>query len=169
MAVLISARSRNHRLLVLTLWLACLTPVFAWAQPAEDRTPVYHPELEISRLRGRDRDRRVVEDSGWRGAAMAGNFAEHSPGDQTKPEVDTEVLITYDDDNLYVAWICYDDPAEVRASFCERDNIFNDDYVILALDTFGEAAMAYEIAANPYGIQGDLLYSSAAARTSPTT
>ncbi|MBU2501047.1 carbohydrate binding family 9 domain-containing protein [bacterium] len=121
--------------------------------------PVYHPELTILPARGEITVDAELDDPGWVGAAVADNFAEHNPGDQTRPGVDTEVLVTYDQDNLYLAWICYDDPAEVRASFCERDNIFRDDYVILALDMFGEKALAYEIAANPYGLQGDLLFS----------
>ena len=43
-----------------------------------------------------------LNDPGWRNTARAGNFAEHSPGDQTRPDVDTEVMITYDDSNLYI-------------------------------------------------------------------
>jgi hypothetical protein len=123
--------------------------------------PAYHPELKISRAAGPIKIDGDVNDAGWRGAAKAANFAEHSPGNQTRPDVNTEVLITYDDDNLYVAWLCYDKPGEVRASFCERDRIFSDDNVILCLDTYGEATHAYEISANPYGIPGDLLFSSA--------
>jgi hypothetical protein len=126
----------------------------------DDFVPVYHPELTISRAAGRIDIDGELGDEGWRGAARADNFAEHNPGDQIKPAVDTEVLITYDDNNLYVAWLCYDNPDEVRASFCERDNIFSDDYVILCLDTYGDATLAYEIASNPYGIPGDLLFSS---------
>jgi hypothetical protein len=136
------------------------TPAFA-ANADDNWAPVYHPELEISRAAGPVRIDGDLEDIGWRGAARAGGFAEHNPGDQTKPDVDTEVLVTYDDDNLYVAWLCYDDPLEVRASFCERDRIFSDDYVILCIDTYGEATLAYEISSNPYGIPGDLLFSSA--------
>lgn len=124
-------------------------------------TPVYRPELTITRTSHKITIDGQLDDPGWRGAAQAVNFAEHNPGDQTKPEVDTEVFITHDDKNLYVGWVCYDDPAQVRASFCERDRIFSDDYVILCLDPFGEATLAYEIAANPYGIPGDLLFSSA--------
>ncbi len=123
--------------------------------------PVYHPELTIRRAAGPIKLDGVLDDEGWKGAAKADNFAEHNPGDQTQPAVNTEVLITYDDKNLYVAWICYDDPDEVRASFCERDRIFQDDYVILMIDPYGEATYAYEIASNPLGIPGDLLFSSA--------
>ncbi len=130
----------------------------AWADDVF--VPVYHPRLEVSRAAGPIEIDGDLGDPGWRGAAKADNFCEHNPGDQTKPDVNTEVLITYDDENLYVAWLCYDDPAEVRASFCERDRIFSDDYVILCLDTYGEATLAYEISSNPYGIPGDLLFSS---------
>lgn len=126
----------------------------------DDFNPVFHPELTIARAVGPITIDGDLSDSGWTGASEAGNFAEHNPGDQTRPAVDTRVLVTYDNDNFYVAWVCYDDPDEVRASFCERDDIFSDDYVILLLDPFGESTMAYEIAANPYGIPGDLLYSS---------
>jgi hypothetical protein len=123
--------------------------------------PVYLPQMAIFRASGAIQIDGLLDDAGWKDAAKAGNFAEHNPGDQTKPEVDTEVMLAYDDANLYVAWLCYDDPDEVRATFCERDDIFSDDYVILCIDTFGEGALAYEIAANPYGIPGDLLYSAA--------
>ncbi|UCG52974.1 MAG: carbohydrate binding family 9 domain-containing protein [Candidatus Latescibacterota bacterium] len=144
--------------LILAAWV--LHPGLA-AGADGDYTPVYHPKLKISRAAGPIKIDGELQDPGWSGAAKADNFAEHNPGDQTKPEVKTEVLITYDDDNLYVAWLCYDDPDEVRASFCERDQIFSDDYVILCLDTFGEATLAYEISSNPYGVPGDLLFSSA--------
>jgi hypothetical protein len=128
---------------------------------ADTWEPVYHPEVVVGRAAGAIRIDGDVDDPGWHGAAKASTFAEHNPGDQTRPDVDTEVLITYDDSNLYLAWFCYDDPAEVRASMCERDRIFSDDYVILCLDTFGEASLAYEISSNPYGVPGDLLFSPA--------
>ena len=77
---------------------------------AGEYTPVFRPELEISRTEGPIKVDGHLEDPGWHGAAKASNFAEHNPGDQTKPAVDTEVWITHDDDNLYVAWLCYDEP-----------------------------------------------------------
>jgi hypothetical protein len=136
--------------------------IIAWAATtglAGEYVPVYHPEITISRAAGTIEVDASLDDAGWQGAAVASNFAEHNPGDQTRPDVNTEVLITYDEHNLYVAWRCFDDPAQVRASRCRRDNIFTDDNVFVCLDTYGESSVAYEIAANPHGIQGDLLFS----------
>lgn len=129
-------------------------------KPEKEFVPVYHPEMTIRRAAGPIKLDGELDDEGWKGAARADNFSEHNPGDQIKPAVDTEVLVTFDDENLYVAWICHDDPGQVRASFCERDRIFQDDFVMLMIDPYGEATYAYEIASNPYGIPGDLLFSS---------
>jgi hypothetical protein len=123
-------------------------------------TPVYHPTLEISKTQAPIEIDGDLNDPGWRGAAKADNFAEHNPGDQTKPPVNTEAFITYDDTKLYVSFICYDDPATVRASMTERDRMFSDDNICFLLDTYGDATWAYEFNVNPYGIQGDLIWSA---------
>ncbi len=122
-----------------------------------------HPAavLEIGRAPGPIVLDGRLDDPGWRGAPVATHFAEHNPGDQVQPPFRTEAWLTYDDENVYAAFHCYDDPAAVRASFCKRDNIFQDDVVFLCLDTFGDGVTGYEIAVNPYGIQGDLFYSAA--------
>ena len=149
--------NRLRTLLPLAL-LACLSVVPAAAE--DDYVPVYHPEMTTIRAPGAIEVDAVLDDAGWVGVPRADNFAEHNPGDQTRPPVDTHAWITYDDDNLYIAYECFDDPAEVRASFTERDRIWSDDYVITALDTYADQSWAYEIAVNPLGIQGDLLWSA---------
>jgi hypothetical protein len=158
-----SERLAHTRLGILSLLFLCLFIIPNTQAGGDNGTfvPVYHPSLQIFRATGAIQIDGDLNDPGWLEAAKAGNLAEITPGDQTQPAVNTEVLITYDDEKLYVAWLCYDDPNEVRASFCERDNIFQDDWVMLLLDPFGEATLAYEITANPYGIPGDLLLSSA--------
>ncbi|MCP4567475.1 MAG: carbohydrate binding family 9 domain-containing protein [FCB group bacterium] len=125
----------------------------------ESFVPVYLPTMETIKIASSIKIDGELDDPGWVGAGRADNFVEHEPGDQTQPPAETEALVTYDDHYLYVAFICHDDPATIRASYCDRDNIFSDDNVILLLDTYGDGSWAYEIAANPYGIQGDLLYS----------
>lgn len=143
-----------RHLAILLLVAACAPAV------ADDFTPVYHPEMTVGRAAGPIVLDGRLDDPGWRNAGVADNFAEHNPGDQVRPPVDTRALMTYDDEALYVAWHCFDDPGSVRATMTERDRIWRDDYVILALDTFADQVWAFEIASNPYGVQGDLLWSS---------
>ena len=80
------------------------------------------------------------------------------PGDNTPATERTEVRALYDDENLYFGFRCFDSkPEEIRANLSERDRIFQDDYVIILIDTYGDDQKAYELALNPFGIQGDLL------------
>lgn len=83
---------------------------------------------------------------------------EINPGDNTPAKERTIVKSLYDDEYLYFGFICFDSkPSEIRANLSERDKIFQDDYVIVLLDTYGDAQKSYEIALNPFGIQGDLM------------
>ncbi len=102
-----------------------------------------------------------LNDPAWLEAGEVSNFAETDPGDLVQPEVNTTVKITYDNENLYLAFICEDDPEAVRASLQDRDNIWRDDYVGILLDTYGDATWAYFLFANPLGIQGDSRFSTA--------
>jgi hypothetical protein len=128
------------------------------AAAGDDFEPVYLPLLQVSRTAGDIRIDGKLGDTGWREAAKAANFAEHRPGDQTKPPVETYSLITYDDRNLYVAFMCYDDPKAVRASIADRERVHGDDNICLCLDTYGDAAWAYTLNVNPYGVQADALW-----------
>jgi hypothetical protein len=137
------------------------TPVAAAsAASAGDWRPAHHPELTIDRATGPLAIDGLLDDAAWREAALATHFSEHNPGDQIQPPFRTVVRVCYDDHHLYVAFDCHDDPEQIRASFCRRDQIFQDDNVVILIDTFGDATRAFEIMSNPYGIHGDLLWSS---------
>jgi hypothetical protein len=153
------SRSKIRFSLPVWLLIVIVPSAILAASSDQDWAPTYNPALNARPVEGNVSIDGDLGDSGWRTAAKADNFAEHQPGDQTRPPVNTEALITYDSDKLYVAFICYDDPALVRASLCERDRIWQDDNICLLIDTYGDAAWAYEFNLNPYGIQGDLLWS----------
>ncbi len=148
---------QNRRVIWLPLALLCAASA---CLAADGFVPQVLPSLAITRAAGRIAVDGRLDDAGWTGAARVAGFSEIEPNEQARPPVDTEVLVTYDDRNLYVAFICADDPSQVRATYCERDQIFADDCVFLLLDTYGAQQWAYEICANPYGIQGDLLFSA---------
>lgn len=97
----------------------------------------------------------------WYSLEKYGNFSEVNPGDNIKPEVETEFMMFYNDDYLYIGFICYEnDIKKLRKTLTKRDNAFSDDYVGIIFDTYSEGKNAYEIFANPYGIQGDGIWSS---------
>ena len=91
----------------------------------------------------------------WKDATRISGFSETFPGDQTEPPIQSEAYVTYDDEHFYVAFRIKDDPDQIRYSLRDRDQIWQDDYAGVLLDTYGDGGWAYFIAANPLGIQGD--------------
>ncbi|MEE8576904.1 MAG: DUF5916 domain-containing protein [candidate division Zixibacteria bacterium] len=122
----------------------------------ENYAPNVLPAMSVPRLSGEIKIDGNSDDSGWKSAALANNFAETNPGDNIAPPVKTEVLVCYDQDNFYMLFKAFDDPEKVRATMTDRDNMFQDDYIGIIFDTYGDLAWAYELFINPYGIQGDL-------------
>ena len=69
----------------------------------------------------------ALDEPVWKDAAIATDFVEIEPGDNSTPPVKTEVKIIYDEDNLYFGFICYDnDMTKLVANMTDRDKIFND-------------------------------------------
>ena len=57
--------------------------------------------------------------------------------------------LSYDDEHLYVVFVCKDDPAKVRANLTKREAIIGDDVVGVLLDTYHDGRRAYMFIANP--------------------
>ncbi len=101
------------------------------------------------------------DENEWSNGKLLTNFSEVEPGNNSKPEVDTEARILYDEDYLYVSFVCKEkNIKQIRKTLTQRDNIFNDDFVGIMIDTYSEGKNAYELFVNAYGIQGDLLWNS---------
>jgi hypothetical protein len=91
----------------------------------------------------------------WQRAALFGDFVQTNPGDNIAPTHPTEFMMGYDAKNLYLAFRIKQDRNTVRATVARRDNIFNDDYVLVHLDTFNDQRQAYLLFFSPLGIQAD--------------
>ncbi|PKK83248.1 MAG: hypothetical protein CVT49_09590 [candidate division Zixibacteria bacterium HGW-Zixibacteria-1] len=149
------------KLLTISLFIMGLPAVM----PASSE-PIFNPQLVISRTNEAIDIDGKLNDPGWKRAAHLSNFVERYPGDNIEPLVETEALVTYDHGRLYVAFICKDDPANIRATMCQRDQFGGDDAVIVLLDSYGDANWAYEFQVNPYGVQKDLLWTNIAGEDS---
>ncbi|HVF46181.1 MAG TPA: carbohydrate binding family 9 domain-containing protein, partial [Pyrinomonadaceae bacterium] len=97
----------------------------------------------------------ILNDAVWKQAALFGDFIQTNPGDNVAPKHPTEFMMAYDAKHLYMAFRVKQDRNTIRASVSRRDQIFNDDYIILYLDTFNDERQAYAISFNPLGIQAD--------------
>jgi hypothetical protein len=89
------------------------------------------------------------------GGLRVSDFRQREPGDGVPVSVPTTAYVSYDDANLYVVFVCQDDPARVRASLTKREEISVDDGVAVYLDTFHDRKRAYLFQANPLGVQLD--------------
>jgi hypothetical protein len=105
----------------------------------------------------------VLDDDAWKTATVVDLPYEWFPGNNTTPPVKTEALVTYDGDNLYVAFRCQDpNPKEIRAHLMDRDAaaaFVQDDHVGFNLDTFNDEGRAFQFRLNPLGVQVDGVFS----------
>ncbi|HUG39730.1 MAG TPA: sugar-binding protein [Longimicrobiales bacterium] len=125
------------------------------------RAAQVRPTLEVARTAGAIRIDGDLGDAGWAGAAVADGFSEFQPREGVPARSPTEALVTYDADNLYVAFRVRDDPRALRVTLQDRDAVWDDDWVMVVLDTYGDNSWAYMIGANPIGVQLDARFSNA--------
>jgi hypothetical protein len=141
-------------------WLAPAEPLPA--QQARAATPGSAETNElrsvgIQRAAGPIQIDAELDDPGWVGAARITGFVERTPREGAEPPVRTEVLLTYDETNLYVAIVAHDpNPEEIRAALQPRDQLWSDDWVGVLIDPYGDASLGYYFLSNPIGVQADL-------------
>jgi hypothetical protein len=141
-----SASSVNEPLTAVELAAVENTP----ARYAKKDSPVRIPRFETAPVIDGQ-----LNDAIWRSAAVFGDFVQTQPGDNVKPTYPTEVLMGYDSKNLYLAFNAKQKPDTIRATVARRDAIFNDDYVLVHLDTFNDQRQAYLLFFSPLGMQAD--------------
>jgi len=96
----------------------------------------------------------------WKGKlAKAEQFRQRIPSDGAPVSERTEVYLGYDARNLYAIYICFDrEPQRLRARLSRREDLFDDDFIELMLDTFHDHRHAYAFFVNPLGVQADALW-----------
>lgn len=110
----------------------------------------------------------VLDDPAWQdGPIVAEPFIVNYPVyGETLPQK-TEVWLTYDYHNIYVAFYCHDtEPGKIKTSISRRDNLRNDDWVGIDLDAMGTRQFTYDHLCNPAGIQADLVNSASGGENS---
>lgn len=144
-----------HRASFLSLVISCFFRTLPLAAEPPDTTRLIVDAAHI------DRDIRLsgkLDDPGWLQARPIELDYEVTPGENTPPPQKTFVRVLYNSQRVYFGFDCRDTrPSEIRAHLTDRDKPFDDDFVLIILDTYGDYQRSYEFLVNPYGVQGDLL------------
>jgi hypothetical protein len=98
----------------------------------------------------------VLDEEAWQDALVLELKYEVRPGENVTPPVSTEVLLTYNANNFYAAFRCYDhDPTAIRAHLRDRDTLGGDDWIALILDTFNDQRRSFDFIVTAQGVQFD--------------
>jgi len=99
-----------------------------------------HPEehVNIPRMTEAPKIDGNLDNPLWKNQALkVEDFFQYAPKEKGVPTQKTVVYMGYDRKNLYVAFQCSDsEPEKIRASITNRDNIIDDDWVAVFIDTF---------------------------------
>ncbi|HYF38460.1 MAG TPA: DUF5916 domain-containing protein, partial [Gemmatimonadales bacterium] len=125
------------------------------------------PTADIPRLESEIQIDGRLDEAAWSRATRLTGFWQYQPVDGRPAEEKTEVLVWYAPDAIYFAIIADDrSPRTIRATVADRDNIENDDHVVLDLDTFHDRRRAFFFGVNPLGVQSDGVRSEGAGQVS---
>ena len=125
------------------------------------------PTAEIPRLEESIRIDGVLDEPVWARATRLTGFWQYQPVDGRPAEEETEILVWYAPDAIHFGIVAHDRlPSTIRATVADRDNIDNEDHVVLDLDTFHDRRRAFFFGVNPLGVQTDGVRSEGAGQVS---
>lgn len=140
------------RLIFLTTLFLVVTPVFAMGDidGSKQTYSLYHGS-DKPKLDG------VLDEAVWQQATVIELKYENAPRQGVPTEIKTLAYLYEDGTSLHVAIKAFDpNPAAIRASLRERDNIDKDDNVGIIIDTFNDQRSGFGFFVNPLGAQADL-------------
>ena len=110
------------KLAMFVLTVACAAPALAAERGTDDAKTIRIGRVEAAP--------RLDDYIGGKGPGVAvEGFVQREPGDLTPVSEPTTAFLSYDNDNLYVAFVCRANPSSIRARMARRESIFEDDWV----------------------------------------
>ena len=149
-------RNNTMRPSLLFLFFICLSANIK-AQDTRPNQEIF--SLKISKAIDDIRLDGVIDEKTWEEVDVASDFWQKEPRDDIKASSVTEMRLSYDDNFLYVAGICYDTLEQERViATLKRDQGFWDsDGLAVILDPLNEATTGFMFGTNPYGVQNEVL------------
>lgn len=151
--------TRNRHVFAVLLFSAVVLPASSQLiQPPTKKPAIPLVQVRAVRIPRVSRPPRIEDFLGGvprEAETKISDFRQHDPADGVPVSKATTAYLSYDAKNLYVVFVCEDDPDKIRAHMSKRDEIDDDDQVRIYLDTFMDRQHAYIFGTNPLGIQLD--------------
>jgi hypothetical protein len=139
---------------LVTLLILLLAVIGVVAAHAHEEAAAAAP-LRIPRVSRPPKLSDFLNDTPREAELVISDFRQYTPGDGTPVTQPTKAYLSYDDKNLYVAFVFKDDPNLIRARLAKRELIMSDDRISICIDTFNDHRHMYWFDVNPYGVQAD--------------
>jgi len=98
----------------------------------------------------------ILNEETWKNALVLEIAYEVWPLENEPAPVRTELLLTFDDNNLYAAFRAYDpDSSSIRARLRDHDSLGSDDWVGIIIDTFNDERRNMQFLITALGVQTD--------------
>ncbi len=137
----------NPRWLLFLVTLATLSHGLQGQEITEHTVPNAPPTLVL--------DGQVSPEE-YMGAIALDLLYEIQPGTNTPAPYRSTGYVFRTDESLIIGFLCEMDPANFRANRGLRDDVWEDDFIGLALDVYGDTRNMVFLGANPYGVQLDI-------------
>lgn len=137
------------------LFRLCALPALTWLLFATLASAAEEAPLRIPRVSRPPKLSDFIDGTPREAEVAVTVFKQFDPHDGEPISQQTTAYLSYDHKNLYIGWICKDDPSKIRARVAPRKQIDTDDRVTINIDTFQDHKHAYWFDVNPYGIQYD--------------
>ena len=96
-----------------------------------------------------------LDDAAWNEVDWTSDYLEFEPDNGTAPTEQTKMKIVYDENNLYVAFKCYQkDPSKIEKRMGRRDD-FPGDWVEINIDSYGDDRTGFSFTISASGVKGD--------------
>src|SRR5262249_23189903 len=115
-------------------------------QPSAEKPGTAH-DLRARRVTTPPKLDGVLDDEPWsEGPQPLDVWMSYNPLRGQREQLQTQVWVAFDDKAIYFAFKCLDpEPDKIRTTISRRDNVWNDDWVGVSLDSSRAGQMAYHM------------------------
>ncbi|MCP3931215.1 MAG: carbohydrate binding family 9 domain-containing protein [Bacteroidetes bacterium] len=135
-----------------TLFLIFSLPFLVFNAYAQEKT------YSAKRIQNPPRIDGLFDDEAWQEKDWGGDFIQFQPENGKAPSQKTEFVVTYDDDNIYVALKAYDTESDKIERRLTRRDGFEGDLLGVSFDSYFDQRTSFNFIVNAAGVKSDGIF-----------